>query len=84
MTKRKKNLDFSVISENSMLEFQSEIIRIREECDTWAEAIASYCEDHSIDVEEILHLLSDAMKTKLYEEGVKLKRIKVDHPTLDV
>ena len=80
--KRKKNLDFSFINENSMLEFQNTICELREQCDSYVEAIASYCEDHSLDVDEIVSLISDSLKKKMYEEGIVTKRIKSDSPIL--
>ena len=79
MTRRKKNLDFSFINTSSMLEFHTEITRLQLECGTWVEAITSYCEDHSIDTDEILHLLSDSMKANLYDEAVKARRIKPEY-----
>ena len=79
---RKKNLDFSFINENSMLEFQTELGRIHKECGSWVEAITSYCEDHSIDVDEIVHLLSDSVKTKIYDEAIQTRRIKPEFPSL--
>lgn len=79
---RKKNLDFSFINENSMLEFQTELVRIHKECDSWVEAITSYCEDHSIGVDEVVHLLSDSIKSKLYDEAVANRRIKPEYPSL--
>lgn len=74
--RRKKSLDFAFIDESKILTFQKEIENYRDHCDTWVEAIVSYCEEYEIDVDEIVHLISDGLKAKMHEEAVSSNAIK--------
>lgn len=65
-----------------MLTFQKQLEHIRLGCDSWAESIVEYCEEYSVDVEEIANLISDGLKAKMFEEGVIAGTIKPDTPML--
>ena len=74
--RKKKNLNFSFVTEDSMLIFQKKIVELKEEVGSWVQAVTSYCEDNSIDVEDIIPLLSEALKTSIYEEGLQNRTVK--------
>lgn len=76
--RKKKNLNFSFVTEDSMLSFQNKIIELHVQTDSWIGAITSYCEDHTIDIEDVIPLLSEVLKYNLYEEGIVNRTVKED------
>jgi len=76
--RKKKNLNFSFVTEDSMLSFQNKIIELYVQTDSWIGAITSYCEDHTIDIEDVIPLLSEVLKYNLYEEGIVNRTVKED------
>lgn len=76
--RKKKNLNFSFVTEDSMLSFQNKIIELYVQTDSWIGAITSYCEDHTIDIEDVIPLLSEVLKYNLYEEGIANRTVKED------
>jgi len=79
---KKKNLDFSFIEEDSMLSFHTTILGLYEQTGSYIEAITSYCEDHSLDVDEIAPLISKALRENLFIEGLAARTIRDDSPRL--
>lgn len=76
--RKKKNLNFSFVTEDSMLSFQNKIIELYVQTDSWIGAVTSYCEDHTIDIEDVIPLLSEVLKYNLYEEGIANRTVKED------
>lgn len=80
---RKKKIDF-FIDEAAMNIFNNNIEDIRKECDTYLEAIAGYCEDNDVDIEDILPLISPGLKQKIYSEEVERNTLITDDLELDI
>lgn len=71
---RKKKIDFD-LDASAMNIFNTEIEKIYKECETYMEAIVSYCEDKDIEVEEVLPLISAGLKDKIYVQELERKNI---------
>ena len=76
MARKKKNLDFSFVTEDSMLIFQRIIVDLKKETGSWLDAVVSYFEDHSMEVEDVVPLMSEALKSLIFDEGIINKTIK--------
>lgn len=79
---KKKNIDFSFFTEDSMLKFQNIIFEIKESTESWVDAVVSYCDDHALEVEDVIPLMSDALISKLRDEGLANRTIKDDSARL--
>jgi len=55
--------------------FQSKIMSRKNIYLTWTEVITEYCEDNSIDMEDIIDLISPMLKNKLWIEANSLNNI---------
>lgn len=66
---RKKKIDFD-IDETSMAMFNNRVEALRKECDTYIEAVVSYCEHFQCSVEDVLPLISSGLKAKMKKEEV--------------
>ncbi len=73
---KKKNIDFSFFTEDSMLKFQTIIYEIKESTESWVDAVISYCEEHALEVEDVIPLMSDALIAELRNEGLANRTIK--------
>ena len=71
---RKKKIDFD-LDASAMNVFNTKIEEIYEECETYMEAVVSYCEDLDIDIEEVLPLISNGLKEKMYVQELKRRNI---------
>lgn len=71
---RKKKIDFD-LDASAMNIFNTKIEEIYKECDTYTEAIASYCEERDIDIEEVVPLISNGLKEKMYAQELERKNI---------
>lgn len=79
---RKKNLDFSIVNDDTTLRIHQDIVELHKRTDSWVEAVTTYCEDQVIDIEDIVDHLSSAIKANLYDEAIINKTIVDDEPTL--
>lgn len=48
----------------------------------YIDAIVSYCEDHELEIETVLPLISPALKMKIEEEAIGLRLLKPTTPRL--
>ena len=71
---RKKKIDFD-LDASAMNVFNTKIEEIYEECETYMEAVASYCEERDIDIEDVLPLISAGLKEKMYVQELKRRNI---------
>lgn len=78
---RKKKIDFE-FDETSMALFNERIEEIRKDCDTYIEAVASYCEQIECNVEDVLPLISTGLKAKMHREELARGTIIDDTPSL--
>lgn len=78
---RKKKIDFD-LDESVMNIFNSKIEEIRKDSDTYTEAIVSYCEEHDVEIEDILPLISNGLKEKMHSEEISRKNIVEDKSTI--
>lgn len=78
---RKKKIEFE-LNETSMNIFNVRIEELRKDCDTYSEAIIAYCETVDCDIEDVLPLISNGLKSKMYAESIKLGTIIDNEPTL--
>lgn len=79
---RKKNLDFSAVTDNVTLTIHNAITARREKSDSWLDAVSTYCEDNEVDIEDMVGLLSDSIKDKLYKEGIENRTLIATEPSL--
>lgn len=78
---RKKRIDFD-LDETSMAIFNNRIEILREDCESYAEAVAAYCESIDCEIEDVLPLISNGLKEKMYNEGIERRTIIDDEPNL--
>lgn len=81
--KRKKNLDFSIVNDDTILHIHQDIVEIHKQTDSWVEAVTAYCEAQVIDIEDIISHLSSAIKDNLYAEGIDNRTLVNNEPSLD-
>ena len=78
---RKKKIDFK-FDEKSMSIFNNRIEEFRKDCDSYIEAVASYCESIDAEIEDVLPLISSGLKAKMHKEEVARRNVIDDEPTL--
>lgn len=67
----------SVIEEKMML-LNEDVTWLHSTGLSWVESVIQYCEDASIEIEDIIPMLPPVMLTRLHDEGVNFKTIKGD------
>lgn len=61
--------------EERILNFQNKIVERKSDDMSWAETISEYCEDNSLDYEDVVKLISPWLKSHLWDEAVKMKSV---------
>lgn len=84
MIRRKSELDYQFINEKSMETFYTAISSIKTEDHSWLEAIVEYCERAGVEVDEVIDVIPDSIRAKLYMEALDNNMIKDSGPVLDL
>lgn len=61
--------------EERILSFQNKIIERKSDNMSWAETISEYCEDNTLDYEDVVKLISPWLKSHLWDEAVKTNSV---------
>lgn len=78
MTTDSKFSNMQSIIEDKMLMLMEDVSWLHEGGLSWIESIIQYCEDASIEVEDVIPMLPPMLLTKLHDEGISFKTIKGD------
>ncbi len=68
--------------EDSILQFQLKIEEYRKEAESYSEAISWFLEEHDMEPEEILPLISNKMIERMREESISNRMLRIKDEAL--
>lgn len=78
MTTDSKFANIQSVIEDKMMLLNEDVVWLHSTGLSWVESIVQYCEDASIEIEDVIPMLPPVMLTRLHDEGVNFKTIKGD------
>lgn len=84
MSEKKKQINIDVSSYDDMVTFTKDIEELRKSSDTYKEAIVFYCELNECEIDEVLALIPESLKAKMYKEEVKLRNVIADDNSIEL